>query len=56
MYHSVSIVLRLKTPGTASGRQYTGYLQGVAGGPNLEDLVNKMKKIYKSHWKVGVEE
>ena len=32
-----------------------GYLQGVAGGPDLEDLVNKMKKIYKSHRKVGVE-
>ena len=33
-----------------------GYLQGVAGGPQLEELVLKMKKNYKSHRKVGVDE
>ena len=26
-----------------------GYLQGVAGGPELEELVKKMKQIYKLH-------
>ena len=33
-----------------------GYLQGVAGGPELEESVKKMKQIYKLHRKVGVDE
>ena len=33
-----------------------GYLQGVSGGPELEMLVKKMKKVYTSHRKVGVNE
>ena len=33
-----------------------GYLQGVSGGPELEKLVKKMKKIYKSHRRVGIDE
>ena len=33
-----------------------GYLQGVSGGPELEKLVKKMKKIYMSHRRVGVNE
>lgn len=33
-----------------------GYLQGVSGGPELETLVKKMKKVYTSHRKVGVNE
>ena len=33
-----------------------GYLQGVAGGPQLESLVKKMKTVYTSHRKVGVDE
>ena len=32
-----------------------GYLQGVSGGPELEISV-KMKKVYTSHHKVGVNE
>ena len=38
-------------------KHYTfGYLQGVAGGPELEKLVKKMRTIYKSHRRVGVDE
>ena len=33
-----------------------GYLQGVAGGPQLESLVKKMKTVYTSHRKVDVDE
>ena len=32
------------------------YLQGVAGGPQLETLVKKMKTVYTSHRRVGVDE
>ena len=33
-----------------------GYLQGVSGGPELEELVKKMRTTYKSHRRVGVDE
>ena len=33
-----------------------GYLQGVAGGPQLETLVKKMKAVYTSHRRVGIDE
>ena len=33
-----------------------GYLLGFAGGPDLEEQVKKMKKVYKSHRRVGVHE
>jgi hypothetical protein len=33
-----------------------GYLLGFAGGPDLEEHVKKMKKLYKSHHRVGVHE
>ena len=33
-----------------------GYLQGVAGGPQLETLVKKMKPVYTSHQRVGIDE
>ena len=31
-----------------------GYLQGIAGGPELEEHVKKCKKIYKSHRRFGM--
>ena len=33
-----------------------GYLQGVAGGPQLETLVKKMKTVYTLHRRIGIDE
>ena len=33
-----------------------GYLLGFSGGPDLEEQVKKMKKLYKSHRHVGIHE